>query len=264
MTTLDANPIPPDDGDLAGEYVLGVLDAAQRSDVQSRIEGDAALAGDVQAWESRLTPLFDDVADADVPGFVWARICDALGIQPARATTPSRAVVSGVAKKSFWESLGFWRGVSGLAMASVGVLAIALMTQKPTIVEVPVEVPVQVPAPLPPPPQPGLVSTLAQDNGSAGFVAAVDRDSGMMTVTPLMAAPNDGRVQELWVIPNGQKPISLGLLDAGKPQALKLPSQLLASVSSDAIFAVTLEPAGGAPGGQPTGPIIAKGAIAVL
>ncbi len=263
MNTFDDNVSSPGDADLAGEYVLGVLDAAQRRDVQTRLDHDTALAGEVQVWETRLTPLFDEVAAADVPAYVWGRICNALGIQPAYSTPSShREAVN--AKKSFWESLGFWRGVSGLAMASVGFLAIALMTQKPTIVEVPVEVPVQIPAPVPPPPQPGLVSTLDQDNGSAGFVASVDRDTGMMMVTPLMAAPDDGRVQELWVIPNGQKPISLGVLDASKPQAHKLPSNLLASVSTEAIFAVTLEPAGGAPGGNPTGPIIAKGPIALL
>ena len=260
MNTIDSNAMPPDD-DLAGEYVLGVLGAEQRRDVQSRLPKDTALASDVQAWETRLTPLFDEIAPVNVPNYVWSRICDALGIQPASSNMQRPAVSR--EERSFWSSLGFWRGVSGLAMASVGVLAIALLTQKPTIVEVPVNVPVEVPAQLPPP-QPGLVSTLAQDNGSAGFVAAVDRDTGVMTVTPLMAPPDDGRVQEMWVIPNGQKPISLGVLDASKPQAHKLPSNLLAAVSTDAIFAVTLEPPGGAPGGNPTGPIIAKGSIALL
>ena len=262
MNTFDDNAVSFDDGDLAGEYVLGVLDAAQRSDVQSRLQTDTALAGDVQAWETRLMPLLEEVAMADVPGYVWGRICDALGMQPVRPVTPARGVSGSEAKTSFWESLGFWRGVSGLAMASVGVLAIALMSQKPTIIEVPVEVPAPVVTPAPA--QPGLVSTLAEDNGNAGFVAAVDRDTGILTVTPLMAAPVDDRVQELWVIPNGQKPISLGLLDASKPQARKLPANLLASVSTEAIFAVTLEPPGGAPGGNPSGPIIAKGAIAIL
>ena len=260
MNTIDSNAMPPDD-DLAGEYVLGVLGAEQRRDVQSRLPKDTALASDVQAWETRLTPLFDEIAPVNVPNYVWSRICDALGIQPASSNMQRPAVSR--EERSFWSSLGFWRGVSGLAMASVGVLAIALLTQKPTIVEVPVNVPVEVPAQVPPP-QPGLVSTLAQDNGSAGFVAAVDRDTGVMTVTPLMAPPDDGRVQEMWVIPNGQKPISLGVLDASKPQAHKLPSNLLAAVSTDAIFAVTLEPPGGAPGGNPTGPIIAKGSIALL
>lgn len=260
MNTIDSNAMPPD-GDLAGEYVLGVLSAEQRRDVQSRVPRDTELASDVQAWETRLTPLFDEVAPVTVPTYVWSRICDALGIQPVRSDP--RRPTNMREERSFWSSLGFWRGVSGLAMASVGVLAIALLTQKPTIVEVPVNVPVEVPAQVPPP-QPGLVSTLAQDNGSAGFVAAVDRDTGVMTVTPLMAPPGDGRVQEMWVIPNGQKPISLGVLDASKPQAHKLPSNLLAAVSTDAIFAVTLEPPGGAPGGNPTGPIIAKGSIALL
>ena len=261
MNTTDSNVMPPDEAHLAGEYVLGVLDAQQRRDVQSRLPTDSVLANNVQAWEVRLTPLFDEVAPVSVPNYVWARICDALGMQPVRPESQRPATARGA--RSFWSSLGFWRGVSGLAMASVAALSIALLTQKPTIVEVPVNVPVEVPAPIPAP-QPGLVSTLAQDNGSAGFVAAVDRDTGVLTVTPLMTPPDDGRVQELWVIPNGQKPISLGVLDASKPQAHKLPSNLLASVSTEAIFAVTLEPPGGAPGGNPTGPIIAKGTIALL
>ena len=261
MNTIDSNAMPPDDIDIAGEYVLGVLDAEQRRDVQSRLPRDFVLAKHVQVWETRLTPFFDEVAPVDVPNYVWSRICDALGIEPTRPD--ARRTERTREERSFWSSLGFWRGVSGLATASVAVLAVALLTQKPTIVEVPVKVPVEVPAPVPAP-QPGLVSTLAQDNGNAGFVAAVDRDTGMMTVTPLMAPPDDGRVQEMWVIPNGQKPISLGVLDASKPQAHKLPANLLAAISTDAIFAVTLEPPGGAPGGNPTGPIIAKGSIALL
>lgn len=247
MNTINSTSIPPDDDDIAGEYVLGVLDAGTRRSVQTRLEVDPALADQVQAWETRLTPLFDEVAPVVTPDYVWARICNALGFSAER---PRGNAAAASVRPSVWESLGFWRGISGLALASVAALAVALWLQPKPVT--------------PPAATPGLVSTLAQDDGRAGFVAALDTQSGVLTVTPLADPPTDGRVQELWVIPNGQKPISLGVLDATKPAAYRLRQELLAQVSTNAIFAVTLEPAGGAPGGNPTGPIIAKGSIALL
>lgn len=245
MNTMDSN-LPPDDGDLAGEYVLGVLDNGQRHAVKSRLAADPALSAEVSAWEARLTPLFDEIKPVTAPDYVWVRICNALGFSAERPRPRSQAVV----KPSLWDSLGFWRGLSGLAMASVAALAVALWLQ---------------PKPLAPPAAvPGMISTLAQDDGRAGFVAALDPQSGVLTITPLSAPPTDGRVPELWVIPKGEKPISLGVLDAVKPQAHHLPPELLAHVDTSAIFAVTLEPAGGAPGGIPSGPVVAKGDISLL
>lgn len=256
MNTSDSTRMPFDENDLAGEYVLGVLDAQQRRAVQSQLADDTVLAGAVLAWENRLTPLFDEVASVGVPDYVWGRICNALGLQPARSNRSAQPT-----KGSFWDSLGFWRGVSGFAVASFAALAIALWMQPSDRQMAPSPTPTVQTAPAA---QPELVSTLAQDSGQAGFVAAVKPDTGMLTITPLMTAPTDGRVQELWIIPSGQKPISLGLIDPTQPQARKLSDELLASINTDGLLAVTLEPPGGGPNGQPSGPIIAKGSIARL
>lgn len=55
-----------EDDALAAEYVLGVLDLAERTGVEARMKSDTAFAGMVAAWEQRLFGLNDayDVAAA--------------------------------------------------------------------------------------------------------------------------------------------------------------------------------------------------------
>jgi anti-sigma-K factor RskA len=69
---------------------------------------------------------------------------------------------------------------------------------------------------------------------------------------------------ELWLIPPGEKPHSLGLIDPDRPVTISVPASLLPKVNSEAILAVSLEPPGGSPTGQPTGPVIANGKLAAL
>ena len=42
---------------LAGEYVLGTLSAAQRKEVEQRLSREEALRSAVEQWEQRLMPL---------------------------------------------------------------------------------------------------------------------------------------------------------------------------------------------------------------
>ena len=69
---------------------------------------------------------------------------------------------------------------------------------------------------------------------------------------------------ELWLIPEGEKPHSLGLIDPDKPVTISVPENLLPKVNQSAVLAVSLEPPGGSPTGQPTGPVIANGKLAAL
>lgn len=76
---------------------------------------------------------------------------------------------------------------------------------------------------------------------------------------PVIAGP--AQSYELWLIPaNGGKPISvavLGSLDA----RFELPPAHRGRLSPGAQLAVSTEPAGGSPTGQPTGPVILAGPI---
>ena len=112
---------------------------------------------------------------------------------------------------------------------------------------------------------PPLLATLDEQSGQPGFLAAANPADGTVTVVP--AALLTGGLQqsyELWVIPPGGKPHSLGLIDPKRPVKVVVPPELLPHVSADSTLAISLEPVGGSPTGQPTGPVIANGKLASL
>jgi anti-sigma-K factor RskA len=65
-----------------------------------------------------------------------------------------------------------------------------------------------------------------------------------------------GKSYELWALPRGGAPVSLGLLPAaGRAERTLSEPQRLALLSADKV-AVSVEPLGGSPTGSPTGPIV--------
>jgi anti-sigma-K factor RskA len=220
----------------AAEYVLGVLGAAERRQAQQRLAHDQAFANEVAFWEERLGGLADAVAPVAPPDRAWSRIARAV-----RARDPSAP------NESLWQSLAFWRsfaiGSAALAAASIGTL---------TFIEIS-------PAPRVP-----LLATLGASNGQPTFVAAVNPGGTSLLVVPAALLTADPRAMELWLIPAGDKPHSLGLIEPGRPVRLDVPRDLVARIGADAALAVSMEPPGGSPTGQPTGPIIASGRLTSL
>ncbi|MBD8873718.1 anti-sigma factor [Rhodanobacter sp. DHB23] len=224
------------------EYVLGVLDADARAEVahEVRTSGEAATA--VALWQRRLQPLAEEITEVAPAPYVWARIHDALQLD-----APPRAVP----RKRLWDNLALWHWL-GLGASAVAV-ALLLVVALPRRVAAP-------------PPTTAAVaymaSTIKQDNGTTGWTATMDLQHARMVVVP--AAPAtlaQGRAPELWLIPAGQKPIAVGMISRDQPTTLTLAPALLAQLGPTAALAVSVEPPGGSPTGQPTGPVIAKGAI---
>jgi anti-sigma-K factor RskA len=83
----------------------------------------------------------------------------------------------------------------------------------------------------------------------------VGASTGTVTIQPLRVDAPEGRVLELWRIPPGQVPQSVGLVDPDQPTFLNV-----AAAPGD-IMAITVEPPGGAPGGVPSGPPILSGPL---
>ena len=235
--------IDPPGGDriTAAEYVLGVLDAGERRAVERRLAHEPALATEVAFWEERLGGLADAVAPVPPPADAWSRIARAIATPATPAATPA-------ARASLWQSLAFWRGFAivstGLATAAVAMLAY--------IAAVP-----EARAP--------LMATLSGSAGQPNFVAAVTATGNSITVVPASLLTNDPRAIELWLIPTGEtRPRSLGLIQPGQPIRLNIPPDLVGRLGPDATLAVSLEPPGGSPTGQPTGPVIASGKLTSL
>jgi anti-sigma-K factor RskA len=218
--------------------VLGVLGPAQRRAAERRLGRDAVFAREVAYWERRLGGLADAVPEVAPPGDGWARIEAAL----------ARAAGSAAPRAGIWQSLAFWRslafGASALAAACLAAL---------------IYVGAVAPRGAP------FVAKLDAEGGQTGFVAAVSSSGGNLTIVPAsLLNPQEQKAFELWLIPAGDKPHSLGLIDPDRPVTIKLPQDLLSRVNDEAVLAVSLEPQGGSPTGQPTGPVIANGKLAAL
>ncbi len=241
-----AGDIPEEIQVLAGEYVLGALDAAEMRIVRLRAAADPALARAITAWEHRLAPLAETVAPVAPPAALWSRIAAATeevgegpaGLQapaerlvpPARPPRPLRAPPP----RRVWP----WQAATVAALAlAAGFAAVALL---------PHHEPAEQVAALSPP-----------NAAGPGFVAEVRRD-GSMVLTALAPVPVPaGRDLELWILPKGATaPRSLGVVTAaGRRIVLPTPptpgTQLMVSV----------EPKGGSPTGAPTGPVVYAGAF---
>jgi anti-sigma-K factor RskA len=75
-------------------------------------------------------------------------------------------------------------------------------------------------------------------------------------ISPAQVAVPAGKSAELWLITPGNKPAPLGLLASDRAVTLTIPAAQLNGNIALAELAVSIEPPGGSPTGQPTGPII--------
>jgi anti-sigma-K factor RskA len=237
MSTDDTiDPADPGDGGklIAAEYVLGVLGAEERRELERRLEQEPALAAEVAFWEARLTGLADAVAPVAPPQATWSRIEAAIE-EPQQRT-------------SMWQSLAFWRtfGVVSSALAAASIAALAYIGFVPGA-------------------RTPLLATLSGGAGQPNFVASVTATGNSLVIVPAALLTTDQRSFELWLIPAGDtRPHSLGLIQPGQPIRLEIPRDLAGRLTSDATLAVSVEPLGGSPTGLPTGPVIAAGKLTNL
>jgi anti-sigma-K factor RskA len=218
---------------VAGEYVLGVLNAIDRRAFEARMAQDPALRAEVEYWERRLGVLASELKPIDPPPRVWANIESALSARPVR--------------NGFWHHLPFWRwtAIGSAAVAAASLVALAYIARVSTANE-------------------PLVATLQASGGQSRFVAAIDSGGRGLTIVPASLPDLGQRALELWLIAPGDHPRSLGLIEPGRPVHIDLPADLMPRVQPEATLAVSSEPAGGSPTGLPTGPVIASGKLTNL
>lgn len=214
---------------LAAEYVLGTLDESERADVEREIAVDPGMARRVVAWERRLAPLLDGIPSVTPSPRVRAALMRSL--PGARAALPDQLAVL---RRQVWR----WRLVS----AGAGLLAAGLA--------------LFVAVGLRPGQQGGRYLAVVQGGGALpALIVRVDTRTGTAQVRPVDAKAPDGRELELWYVgADGPKPI--GLVNAASNRVA-----LPAGASPDGVIAVSVEPPGGSPTGQPTGPVIYTGKL---
>lgn len=230
-----ADPRRPDEDDvaLAAELALGLLEGEALAAARRRQLADPAFSAAVERWALDFSPLALGSADAPVSAELWHRI-------EARLPADDRGTVTALRR---------WRATAIAASAAAAVLLAILLSR-----------PVPQPVVLPPPP-----AVVAQITGTQGalFAARYDADQGMLHVRT-DSMPASRRAPELWVIPAGGKPVSLGLVAVRGGRDMPLSPAHRALMAEGATLAVTMEDAATAPHAGPSGPPVAAGKIMIL
>lgn len=213
---------------LAADYAIGLMPPTARRRFEQLMAEDHALQVELAQWQETLVSLTEPVMEEPVPEQVWDRIV--ARIEPQRLHVPARSRAR------------TWRQAIALAAAVVLAIGIGLFYNRD---------------------QAHYGATLlSASNQPAVKVQAFEQ---YLQVEPveLASAPAD-RSMELWAIPTGGKPISLGLMPEGGKGRISLNEGQRKLLGQSITLAISLEPAGGSPTGQPTGPVLYHGQLAIL
>lgn len=240
---------------LAAEYALGLLRGRARDRFLRLAEGDPALRALADSWSLRFGALAETTSPVEPAADLLARIEARLGIPAEPVRAAPRVQVERVreveepAETRLWDRLAFWRNLAFLTSAATAALIFYVLSG-PMLRSVA--------------PGPTHLAVLADAAARPAIIAELDEAAHRLTVRPVQSSPLDpAQVLELWLLPaGGGAPQSLGLLQPGRtelPLATAQPLQV-----AGAALAVSLEPAGGSPTGQPTGPVLYSGPLQPL
>lgn len=209
------------DDALSAEYALGTLRGNARLRFEKRLAQEPELAQQLARWQNMLSGLDSELVPQIPPERVWKKITLNLPQQP-------------VAKKTLKPYWG-WLVAAGLAAFT---LISNFHGRAPDVMP---------------------LTVLSNAEQQAQWVVSSSSDRQQLVLTPLkpvaVAAQNS---LQLWLIPGGQKPVSLGLVDERTPTQLTL-NQI--TLPPGAVVAISLEPHGGSPTSQPTGPVLFSGVL---
>ena len=232
---------PDDRRDLAAEYALGVLSGDELSEARERATSDADFALAVARWRGRLAPLGAEVEPSAPPKSVWTRIEQAVAQLPA---AHSNVVV-------LHRRLNLWRGATAAMTALAATLAGVLVLQpraEPPVAHQPAGTP--------------MVAMLSDEQKQMRVMASWNPGTRQLVLAVASDMPADpSHAHELWVIPPGGKPRSLGTMGSARQSHMRLADAIATLMESGATVAISVEPPGGSPTGAPTGPVIASGAL---
>ena len=267
---------------LAAEYVLGTLDAEERAQADALMLVDQDFATKVGQWERRLGELNALVAPVEPPAPLWERIRSGLASTgqaehlhlpevPAPAMRPDAAGAEIIHMR---QRMQRWRGVSVItgmmAACLVGIVLVReyspdalppeLRPVRPVVervVEKPVEVVREVVREVQSARPAQFVAVFQKDEQSPAFLMSVDLAQRTISVRPVAADRLTDKSYQLWIAPQpGAPPQPLGVLANDASEVKATLAAYEPSVINNATFGISLEPLGGSPTGQPTGPVI--------
>lgn len=217
---------------LAAEYVLGTLDADERTAVSARREREGDLDAAIAAWEQRLAPMLAHVGEASPRADLLGQIQKLIESRSGAGGTGDSNVVELRRQVSRWRAAAV--GATALAASLIGVMVFSS-----TIF---------------PPANQQFVAVFQDGDAPPRFVLSINLQTRELTVRPVAAELPEGKTYQLWIKADqlGPSPQSLGLLDKPENPTRKELRQFDPQLLEKATFGISLEPAGGSPTGKPS------------
>ena len=213
---------------LAADYAIGLMPPTARKRFEHLLQDDAPLRAELARWNTHLSQLTEPLLEQPVPDHVWQAIV--ARIEPQTLHVPAR--------RPFWS----WVRLSALACSLLIALTVGLLYNRDSV---------------------QYKATLL--SGTAQPALRIEAHADYLKVRPLeLAAVDGGRSLELWAIPVEGKPVSLGLIPRDGDGRITLSQTQQQLIRIPVVLAVSLEPQGGSPTGQPTGPVLYQGPLASL
>ena len=225
---------------LAAEYVLGTLTAAERDGVTMLRVREPALDAAIVAWENRLGPMIALVPEVTPSAQLLDRI--RAQIRPAGKVIDFKPREAALTRRAHgWRNAAI--GMTALAASFAGVLGWRETARTPMAST--------------------YVAVLQAGESSPALLLTVDTAKQMFAVRALTKPSEQGKAYELWLLHDKlPQPKSLGVVPDGDMEVRAVnDSGIDRSMFMTATFAVSLEPAGGSPTGQPTGPVLFTGKL---
>jgi anti-sigma-K factor RskA len=213
---------------LAADYAIGLMPPSARRRFEQLMLDDRGLRLELAQWQETLASLTEPVPEQPVPDHVWQAIV--ARIEPQQLHIPQ--------KRPFWS----WLRIGAVAATLAVAVTLGVAYHHDTA---------------------HYSATLV--NASNQPSIRIQAYAGYLQVDPLNlpAAPADSSM-ELWAIPADGKPVSLGLMPDGGKGRISLNESQQKLLGAPIALAVSLEPRGGSPTGQPTGPVLLHGQVVAI
>jgi anti-sigma-K factor RskA len=216
---------------LCAEYLIGTLRGGARRRFEAAVQNEPLVALRLRHWEATATPRYSKMIEVQPPARVWQQLERELDLPSYRLRWYQRTV--------------FWKAWASVATAALLVLLVVAGRSPPSA-----------------PPPAVQIAQLTGAGGATQVIAQRSRDGRSLVLKanrPVLAGPNQS--YELWLIPGpGRAPVSLAVL-GNLDATITLAQDTADQLRTGATLAVSAEPAGGSPTGQPTGAVILAGPV---
>lgn len=230
----------------AGEHALGVLEGEELSAARRAMLADGDFADAVEWWTYRLGAMAEATSPFAVSAAVWRGIEARIDAIEAADRGPAASLADRRMSRSSVAAL-----FAGAAMAAA---SLVLFLATPRVSEAPDQSPNSAAGPQ-------LIAQLQDEDASRKLAGVIDMAGNRLALNVSGLEAESGKTPELWVIPAGGAPVSLGAIPESGAFDRALKPEEMRLLEAGSTLAVTFEDDDGQRHETPTLPILLAGTL---